>query len=63
MKKYEYVVCNLILIKLQHTVKFRMDTYIGPVSIDKVNDNGTVRVQEGKLVDTYNGRQVAPYRQ
>ena len=37
------------------------DLYFGPFTVEAVNTNGTVRVNEGTVTDTYNIRNVTPY--
>ena len=63
-KDYVFKVNDLVLIKQAQTTKYGTDQFRGPYPIVSINDNGTLRVREGStLVDTYNVRQVAPYRQ
>ena len=55
---------ELVLIRQAQTTKYGTDQFRGPYPIVSINDNGTLRVRESStLVDTYNVRQVAPYRQ
>ena len=58
---YEYQVGQLVLIKSEQRLKYGSDAYLGPYRVVAVNDNGTVRVDEGKITDTYNIRNVHPY--
>ena len=61
--EYQYQVRQLVLIKQQQTTKYGTDSYSGPATVIRVNDNGTLHVREGMLVDTYNIRQIMPYHQ
>lgn len=58
---YEYRVGQLILVKAAQSLKYGTDAYLGPYTVVGVNDNGTIRVNEGKVTDTYNIRNVTPY--
>jgi hypothetical protein len=49
-----YRVGNQILIR-------GSDAYKGPYEIVEVRSNGTVRVNEGRVTDTYNIRMITPY--
>ena len=35
--------------------------YMGPYKITQMNNNGTVRVNEGTITDVYNFRNITPY--
>ena len=41
--------------------KFGSDPWDGPHEIVKVNDNGTVRLKKGSVIETVNTRQIKPY--
>ena len=41
--------------------KFGSDPWDGPHEIVKVNDNGTVRLKKGSVIETVNIRQIKPY--
>ena len=43
-------------------MKFNQDAYLGPYTITAVRDNGTVRARKGKVTDTYNLRNIKPYK-
>ena len=53
---------DLVLIKSEQKLKYGTDSYLGPYTVVSVNDNGTVRVNEGTITDTYNIRNVTPYK-
>ena len=58
---YQYQVGDLVLIKAAQSTKYGTDAYYGPHQVVQVNTNGTVRVREGKITDTYNIRMITPY--
>jgi len=41
--------------------KFQANPWKGPFVIEKVNDNGTLRIQRGSVFETINIRQVKPF--
>ena len=43
--------------------KFGTNPWEGPYDIVKVNDNGTVRLRKGAVIETINIRQIKPYHQ
>ena len=57
-----YQVGDEILIKQDQNTKFGTDPYKGPYVITEVRNNGTVRVREGIIEDTYNIRMITPYK-
>lgn len=58
---YTYQVGQLVLIKAEQNLKYGSDAYLGPYTVVGVNNNGTVRIDEGKITDTYNIRNITPY--
>ena len=58
---HTYRVGDKILIKQDQNAKFGSDAYKGPYTITEVRNNGTVRVNEGMVEDTYNIRMITPY--
>jgi len=58
---YTYRVGQRVLIKAEQSAKYGTDSYFGPFTVEAVNNNGTVRVNEGTVTDTYNIRNVTPY--
>jgi hypothetical protein len=58
---YTYHVGQRVLIKAEQSAKYGTDSYFGPFTVEAVNTNGTVRVNEGTVTDTYNIRNVTPY--
>ena len=62
-KPHVYQVNDKILIANDPNRKFGKDSFSGPFVIQKVNDNGTVRYQDGSKVDTINIRNIKPFRE
>ena len=58
---YTYHVGQRVLIKAEQSAKYGSDSYLGPFIIEALHSNGTVRVNEGTVLDTYNIRNVTPY--
>ena len=61
--KYDYAIGDRVLVKAEQASKYGSNSYLGPYTIVRVNDNGTVRVDEGTVTDTYNIRNITPYQQ
>ena len=59
---YQYKVGEQVLIKQDQQAKYANIAYKGPYTVTAVNNNGTVRVDMGIVSDTYNIRQIHPYR-
>jgi len=59
---HEYKVGDEILLKNAWKTKFNQDAYLGPYTITAVRNNGTVRARKGKVTDTYNLRNIKPYK-
>ena len=52
-----------VLLKNAWKTKYNNQAYIGPYTITAVNkNNGTVNTRKGKVTDTYNIRNITPYR-
>ena len=60
-KEHTYKVWDKVRIKNSFSAKYAKISYKGPYPVTAVNYNGTVRVQMGKVSDTFNIRNVAPY--
>ena len=63
--KHEYKVGDLILqdVKYKTKSKYGRNPYEGPYEIKRVNNNGTVAIQKGPVLEIINIRQIKPYRQ
>ena len=60
---HQYQVGDQVLVKNPEVkTKFAGPEYRGPYIIQAVHDNGTVRVQMDKILDTLNIRQIKPYK-
>ena len=59
---YEYQVNDEVMVKMDQTSKYGTNAYKGPYKVSKINDNGTVHLEMGNIVDTYNIRNIKPYR-
>ena len=60
--KHEYKVHNTVLVKNKQSTKFGQDAYNGPWKILEVRNNSTVKIQKGAITDTYNIRNITPYK-
>ena len=60
--RYTYQVGQEVLVKADQSTKYGSNAYMGPFTVVEVYNNGTVRVDEGALTDTYNIRNVTPYK-
>ncbi len=65
-KEYTYRVGQKVLVKNYNHRKFGDVEFIGPFTIVKVNDNGTVRLNQrltrGSMTQTWNIRKIKPYK-
>ena len=61
--EHTYKPGDLVLRKNAWKTKYNDEAYIGPYTITAVNkDNGTVNARKGKVTDTYNIRNITPYK-
>ena len=58
---HEYKVGDKVL--LAWKTKFNQDAYIGPYTITAVRNNGTVRARKGNVTDTFNLRNITPFKE
>lgn len=61
-KPYTYLKNQWVLMKTEQIRKFGKSPYIGPFKIRVVNDNGTVIIKKGSILETVNVRLIKPYR-
>jgi RNase H-like domain found in reverse transcriptase/Integrase zinc binding domain len=61
-KPYCYKVGDKVLLKNDLHWKYGQDPYSGPYTILKVNDNGTAFCRQGAISDTFNLRNLHPYK-
>ena len=59
---HNYCVDDLVLVKQDQQRKYGSDPYLGPYEVTEVRDNGTLRIRMGRITDTWNIRNVHPYR-
>ena len=62
-KDHTYQVGDKVLLKNEWKTKFNQDAYKGPYMITAVRNNGTVRARKGRVTDTYNLRNIIPYKE
>ena len=60
---HEYKVGDKVLLKNAWKTKFNQDAYIGPYTITAVRNNGTVRARKGNVTDTFNLRNITPFKE
>ncbi len=65
-KKYTYKVGQKVLVENYNHRKFGDTAFIGPFTVVKVNDNGTVqlnqRLTRGCMTQTWNIRRIKPFK-
>jgi len=61
--KHTYNVGDKVLYKPEWKSKFGEPTYQGPYRVQKVNDNGTLVIRQGVLLETVNIRLLKPYKE
>ena len=59
---HNYCVGDLVLVKQEQQRKYGSDPYLGPYEVTEVRNNGTLRIRMGSITDTWNIRNVHPYR-
>ena len=62
-KDHTYNIGDKVLLKNAWPTKFNQDAYLGPYEVTAVRNNGTVRARKGRLTDTYNIRNLVPFRE
>ena len=60
---HEYKIGDKVLLKNAWKTKFNQDAYIGPYTITAVRNNGTVRARKGNVTDTFNLRNITPFKE
>ena len=61
--EHKYKVGDKVLLKNAWKTKFNQDAYIGPYTITTVRNNGTIRARKGRVTDTYNLRNIIPFKE
>ena len=62
-KTHEYKTGDKVLLRNAWKTKFNHNAYLGPYTITAVRDNGTVRARKGRITDTFNIRNLTPYKE
>ena len=62
-KDHTYNIGDKVLLKNAWLTKFNQDAYLGPYKVTAVRNNGTVRARKGRLTDTFNIRNLVPFRE
>ena len=62
---YSYQVNQLVMLDVTGTTKakYAQNPFKGPYKVLKVNDNGTVLLEMGPLIDTVNIRKIKPFKE
>ncbi len=60
---HEYKIGDKVLYRLEALDKHSTDAYEGPYELIQINDNGTVRLRKGAVMDTINIQLLKPYRE
>ena len=62
-QSHVYCTGDKVLLKNAWKMKFNQDTYISPYTVMEVWNNGTVRAPKGNVTDTYNLRNITPFKE
>ena len=62
-KDHTYKIGDKILLKNAWPTKLNQDAFLGPYKVTAVRDNGTVRARKGRITDTFNIRNLVPFRE
>ena len=62
-KNHAYQIGDKVLLRNAWKTKFNQDAYLGPYVITAVRNNGTVRARKGRVTDTFNIRNLTPYKE
>ena len=62
---HTYQIGDQVLLDIRYTSKskYGINPFDGPFTVKHVNDNGTVVLQMGAVLDTWNIRNIKPYRE
>ena len=61
-RPYRYQVGQRVMVKNDQSRKYGKNPFSGPYLVSRVNDNGTIRIRKGAVQQTYNVRNVHPYK-
>ena len=62
-KEYTYNKGDKVLLQNTWKNEFNQDAHLGPYTITAVRNNGTMRARKGKTTDTFNIRNISPYKE
>ena len=62
-KSHVYHIDDKVLWKNTWKAKFNQDFYLGPYTVTEVRNNGTVHARRGNVTDTYNLRNITPFKE
>ena len=60
---HDYKIGDKVLIKNEQSTKYGNTEYSGSYTVMSVNNNGTLQVRKGIVSDTFNIRNVHPYKE
>ena len=60
--QHKYKVNDQVLVKNQKSTKFGQGAYNGPWTVNKVRNNGTVKITKVLVTDVYIIRNITPYQ-
>ena len=61
-QSHVYRTRDKVLLNNAWKTKFNHDAYIGPYTVTEVQNNGTVRARRGNITNTYNLRNITPFK-
>ena len=62
-QSYVYCTGDKVLLNNAWKAKFNHYAYIGPYTVTEVQNNGTVRARRGNVTDTYDLRNITPFKE
>ena len=60
---HAYQTEDKVLLRNAWKMKFNQNAYLGPYVITAVKDNGTVRARIDRVTDSFNIRNLTPYKE
>ena len=61
-QQYQYRVGHQVLVKEDQSRKYGKNPYSGPYTVVQINNNGSIRLPKGAVQQTYNVRNLHPFR-
>ena len=62
-QSHVYHTGDKVLLKNAWKLQFKQDAYIGPYTVTELWNNETARAQQGNIIDTYNLRNITPFKE